>query len=134
MRFPAMDPSQAAAPPATDQFTAYMKGIREEQQKGDAEVAVFPVELAVVPNCVFRARDPIVLGVEVQVGSLGQARPRGVSWLGVIHVFSHQAWKKMCKPLSGPGVSALESPAWSKSNDFVTQQNYQKPSTNRVFL
>eukprot|EP00667_Euglena_gracilis_P002841 EG_transcript_2847 len=58
-----------------DQFTAYMKGIREEQQKGDAEVAVFPVELAVVPNCVFRARDPIVLGVEVQVGSLKVGTP-----------------------------------------------------------
>jgi len=44
-----------------------------EQMKGDAEVAVFPVELTVVPNCVFRARDPIVLGVEVVVGCLARA-------------------------------------------------------------
>eukprot|EP00668_Euglena_longa_P002552 GGOE01002981.1.p2 GENE.GGOE01002981.1~~GGOE01002981.1.p2 ORF type:complete len:773 (-),score=366.90 GGOE01002981.1:549-2834(-) len=58
-----------------DQFTAYMKGIREEQQKGDAEVAVFPVEMTVVPNCVFHASDPIVLGVEVQVGVLKVGTP-----------------------------------------------------------
>eukprot|EP00669_Euglena_mutabilis_P009791 TRINITY_DN4618_c0_g1_i1.p2 TRINITY_DN4618_c0_g1~~TRINITY_DN4618_c0_g1_i1.p2 ORF type:complete len:765 (+),score=420.61 TRINITY_DN4618_c0_g1_i1:25-2295(+) len=58
-----------------DQFTAYMKGVRDEQMKGDAEVAVFPVELTVVPNCVFRARDPIVLGVEVVVGCLKIGTP-----------------------------------------------------------
>jgi hypothetical protein len=36
---------------------------------------VFPVEMSVVPNCVFRAKDPIVLGVEVSIGTLVHAGP-----------------------------------------------------------
>ena len=43
-----------------DQFTAYMKGVTDKQKSANAEVSVFPVEIKVVPGCVFHPRDPIV--------------------------------------------------------------------------
>ncbi|KAF6986808.1 hypothetical protein CFC21_004528 [Triticum aestivum] len=51
-----------------DQFTAYIKNIREEKKKDSAEEAVFPCVLKIMPNCVFNKKDPIVLGVDILEG------------------------------------------------------------------
>ncbi|KAF0926688.1 hypothetical protein E2562_027125 [Oryza meyeriana var. granulata] len=51
-----------------DQFTAYIKNLREEKKKESAEEAVFPCVLKIMPNCVFNKKDPIVLGVDVLEG------------------------------------------------------------------
>ncbi|GJN15388.1 hypothetical protein PR202_gb02298 [Eleusine coracana subsp. coracana] len=51
-----------------DQFTAYIKNIKEEKKKESAEEAVFPCVLKIMPNCVFNKKDPIVLGVDVLEG------------------------------------------------------------------
>ena len=57
-----------------DQFTAYMRRVKDDRKAEAAEEAVFPVVLKILPNCVFNKKDPIVLGVEVLEGV---ARVRG---------------------------------------------------------
>ncbi|XP_047094536.1 LOW QUALITY PROTEIN: eukaryotic translation initiation factor 5B-like [Lolium rigidum] len=51
-----------------DQFTAYIKNVKEEKKKESAEEAVFPCVLKIMPNCVFNKKDPIVLGVDILEG------------------------------------------------------------------
>eukprot|EP00897_Mesotaenium_endlicherianum_P009893 jgi/Mesen1/8932/ME000548S08440 len=51
-----------------DQFTAYMKTIKDEKRQLSAEAAVFPVVLKIMPDCIFNKKDPIVLGVQVIEG------------------------------------------------------------------
>ena len=51
-----------------DQFTAYMKRVKEATKAASVEDAVFPVILKIMPNCIFNKKDPIVLGVEVVDG------------------------------------------------------------------
>ena len=41
---------------------------KEEEQQAAAADAVFPVILQIMENCIFNARDPIVLGCEVEEG------------------------------------------------------------------
>lgn len=51
-----------------DQFTAYMKNVKEEKRKDVADEAVFPCVLSIKPQCVFNKKDPIILGVDVLEG------------------------------------------------------------------
>ena len=38
-------------------------------------LAVYPVRLSIVPNCVFNSRDPLVMGVRVEEGILMTGTP-----------------------------------------------------------
>ena len=61
-----------------DKFTAYqdqLKAKKKEQFKG---VAVFPCKLRVLPQFVFNARDPIVLGVSIEDGIIVPGTPIAV--------------------------------------------------------
>jgi translation initiation factor 5B len=51
-----------------DRFTDHMRRVRSAEQEAASIVAVFPCVLRIVPNRVFHAKDPIVLGVEVVEG------------------------------------------------------------------
>eukprot|EP00879_Flechtneria_rotunda_P029724 GHRR01032167.1.p1 GENE.GHRR01032167.1~~GHRR01032167.1.p1 ORF type:complete len:533 (+),score=163.22 GHRR01032167.1:1023-2621(+) len=51
-----------------DQFTAYMKQIKSQEQEAARLDAVFPCILQIIPTCVFNKKDPIVVGVEVVEG------------------------------------------------------------------
>jgi len=51
-----------------DQFTAYMKQVKEEKQKAVGEEAVFPCVLQIIPEFVFGRKDPIILGCTVIEG------------------------------------------------------------------
>jgi translation initiation factor 5B len=51
-----------------DQFTAYLKRAKEEEQEAAKLDAVFPCVLKIMPTCIFNKKDPIVLGVEVVEG------------------------------------------------------------------
>ena len=41
---------------------------KAEEQQAAAVEAVFPVELKIMPTCIFNAKDPIILGCSVEAG------------------------------------------------------------------
>eukprot|EP01026_Neomeris_dumetosa_P062982 TRINITY_DN5971_c0_g1_i6.p1 TRINITY_DN5971_c0_g1~~TRINITY_DN5971_c0_g1_i6.p1 ORF type:complete len:171 (-),score=22.58 TRINITY_DN5971_c0_g1_i6:252-764(-) len=51
-----------------DQFTAYMKEVKIQEQEAARNEAVFPCILSILPECVFARKDPIVVGVEIVEG------------------------------------------------------------------
>ncbi|KAK9798489.1 hypothetical protein WJX73_000508 [Symbiochloris irregularis] len=51
-----------------DQFTAYLKQSKEEEQEAAKFDAVFPCVLNILPAAVFNKKDPIVVGVDVVEG------------------------------------------------------------------
>ena len=53
-----------------DQFTAFMRNLRETRKAEAANVVVFPCVLKILPQYVFNKKDPIVVGVEVVEGTL----------------------------------------------------------------
>lgn len=58
-----------------DMFTNYTKKCKADE-KADAQMdAVFPCRMRIVPNCVFNAKDPIVLGCEILEGQLRMGTP-----------------------------------------------------------
>jgi translation initiation factor 5B len=58
-----------------DQFTKYMAEIREVEKETARLEAVFPCNLKILPACIFNAKDPIVLGVEIVEGVLKVGTP-----------------------------------------------------------
>ena len=58
-----------------DKVTAYMAKIKEDRRTATADVAVFPVVLDVVPNGVFNAKNPLVLGCRVVEGQAKVGTP-----------------------------------------------------------
>lgn len=53
-----------------DQFTNYMKSLRDERKQLAASVVMFPCVLKILPQHVFNTKNPIVVGVEVIEGTL----------------------------------------------------------------
>ncbi len=51
-----------------DQCTAYMNRLKEDRRAAAAETAVFPCILEILPNMVFNAKNPLVLGCRVLEG------------------------------------------------------------------
>jgi len=51
-----------------DKCTAYMEQIKSERRLATADTAVFPCILEILPNCVFNAKNPLVLGCRVVEG------------------------------------------------------------------
>ena len=58
-----------------DMFMAHLKGMKATALEANKTVAVFPCSFKVLPNSVFRAADPIILGVEILVGQLRIGTP-----------------------------------------------------------
>ncbi|CAD26978.1 TRANSLATION INITIATION FACTOR IF-2P [Encephalitozoon cuniculi GB-M1] len=57
---------------------SYLKFVDEEKEKDKKmymDQAVFPVELSIVPKCIFNSRSPLVVGVHVQEGILKIGTP-----------------------------------------------------------
>nr|XP_027206180.1 eukaryotic translation initiation factor 5B-like [Dermatophagoides pteronyssinus] len=61
-----------------DQFTAYKENLRKQRKEQNRHLAVFPCKLRILPNCIFNKRDPIVLGVHVEDGTLVPGTPLSV--------------------------------------------------------
>ncbi|PHU20868.1 Eukaryotic translation initiation factor 5B [Capsicum chinense] len=49
-------------------FKVYIDNLKETKKKEVAVEVVFPCKLKIIPNCIFKKKDPIVLGVEVLEG------------------------------------------------------------------
>lgn len=51
-----------------DQFTAYREDYKKQKQLEFKHIAMFPCKLRILPECIFKTRDPIILGVHVEAG------------------------------------------------------------------
>ena len=58
-----------------DQFTAYQAERKSKKKDEFKHIAVFPCKVRVLPQCVFKSRDPIVVGVSVEAGFLKEGTP-----------------------------------------------------------
>lgn len=58
-----------------DSYLKFVGEERERNKKMHMEKAVFPVELAIVPKCIFNARSPLVIGVQIREGVLKIGTP-----------------------------------------------------------
>jgi translation initiation factor 5B len=54
----------------TDQFSLYVKEVREERKRKAAADAVFPCIIKIIPSNVFNTKNPLVVGVDVLRGQL----------------------------------------------------------------
>ena len=62
----------------TDQFTAYQNELKQKKKDQFKHLAVFPCKLRILPQFIFNARDPIVLGVSIEDGILVPGTPIAV--------------------------------------------------------
>lgn len=58
-----------------DGFMAHREELRLKKREEFKHVAVFPCKLKILPNCIFNARNPIVVGVNVEAGILKEGTP-----------------------------------------------------------
>ena len=70
-----------------DRFTAYQEDLKKQKREEFKHVVVFPCKLRVMPNFVFKSRDPIVAGVVVEAGTLRHGTPICVPSKDVSQVF-----------------------------------------------
>lgn len=61
-----------------DQCTAYMEEIKIKKRDEAAAAVVFPCVLTVLPNCIFRDRDPLIIGFKVTEGIVKVGTPLSV--------------------------------------------------------
>ena len=99
---------------------------KEEEQQAAAADAVFPVILQIMENCIFNARDPIVLGCEVEEGIAKVIFPISCSLSVKYHGSSFDGQKLNIRSqmrrsarlsASPPGVESCWArlPAWSST-------------------
>lgn len=58
-----------------DKFMAYRDELKKKRQDEFRHIAVFPCKIRVLPQYVFKSRDPIVVGVSVEAGFLKEGTP-----------------------------------------------------------
>jgi translation initiation factor 5B len=58
-----------------DKFTAYVEDIKAQNKEKNRAHAIFPCKLKILPNSVFKSRDPIVVGVSVEAGFIKVGTP-----------------------------------------------------------
>ncbi|KAJ8676530.1 hypothetical protein QAD02_012317, partial [Eretmocerus hayati] len=58
-----------------DRFIEYKEQLRQRKRDEHKHIAVFPCKLKVLPQYVFKSRDPIVMGVMVEAGIVKEGTP-----------------------------------------------------------
>ncbi len=66
-----------------DRFTKHLEELKRLKREEFKNIAVFPCKLKIIPNNVFKSRDPIVVGVKVEAGVLQSGTPICVPSKGV---------------------------------------------------
>jgi len=61
-----------------DKFTAYREDLKQKRKEQYRSIAVFPCKLRILPQFIFNARDPIVVGVCVEDGFVTSGVPLAV--------------------------------------------------------
>lgn len=69
-----------------DQFTAYLKKVKDEEQEAAKFDAVFPCILRILPACVFNKKDPIIVGVDIEEGIAKVGTPLCIPTQGGIEI------------------------------------------------
>ena len=93
-----------------DQFTAYLKRMKEEEQEAAKEKAVFPCVLRIMPEHIFNMKDPIIVGVEILEGIAKVGTPlcvpsRGKITIGKIAGLEKEKGKPLQKAVAGDKVA-----------------------------
>lgn len=93
-----------------DQFTAYLKRVKEEEQEAAKEKAVFPCVLRIMPEHIFNMKDPIIVGVEILEGIAKVGTPlcvpsRGKITIGKIAGLEKEKGKPLQKAVAGDKVA-----------------------------
>ena len=52
-----------------------MQELKKKWRDENEHIAIFPCKLRIIPNCVFNARNPIVMGVVIEAGILKPGTP-----------------------------------------------------------
>ena len=58
-----------------DKVTAYMNKVKEDRRTATADIAVFPVVLDIMPNCIFMNKNPLLLGCRIVEGQAKVGTP-----------------------------------------------------------
>lgn len=58
-----------------DKFIGYRDELKQKKREEFKDVAVFPCKLKILPEHIYNARDPIVVGVNVEAGFLKIGTP-----------------------------------------------------------
>lgn len=69
-----------------DKFTQYREDLKRQRREQYKSKAVFPCKLRILPNCIFNARDPIVVGVSVEDGIVVPGTPIAVPSKGMSQI------------------------------------------------
>lgn len=69
-----------------DQFTRFMDDLTERRREEAAAVAVFPSIVKILPQHIFNAKDPIILGMEVVEGILKVGTPLCIPAKDHLHI------------------------------------------------
>ena len=88
-----------------------MQELKERKREEYKNIAVFPCKLRILPDCVFNARDPIVVGVVVEGGLVKPGTPIIVPSKNVcntIHLFSCIQFALFCSVWSWVSLQVLK--------------------------
>lgn len=58
-----------------DKFIAYRDELKAKKREEFKNIAVFPCKLKILPQFVFNSRDPIVVGVSIEAGTVKEGTP-----------------------------------------------------------
>ena len=69
-----------------ESFRKHMEEVKQRLRDQYRNIAVFPCRLTILPDCVFNARDPIVVGVRIEEGLLRPGTPLAVPAKGKLDI------------------------------------------------
>ena len=88
-----------------DAFMNHREEMKKDKQEEFRDKAIFPCHLSIVPDCVFKSRDPIVVGVKIEAGQLRLGTPLCVLSKGFVSIGKVTSIESNHKPVESAGKS-----------------------------